>query len=253
MILTHSSNQTKLTTLYQRFLDREAICRACGSVEDVEKFTNEIDGPFLIKTNEEYEESNPRVVIVGQETNGWLTSYKAFLDNKTAIEGALSVYEAFDFGKTYKSPFLQYFHRTRTGIFGTGATDNNRRAVLWLNLFKFCHISKDRSMMRSKHKATVLQLQGNVFQQEVAILKPDVCIFLTCPYYDEFIRGFYPGITFQPMPGFSERQVALLAHEQLPPLSFRTYHPGYLNRFKSRTEKYLPAIVQRVTDAFAAK
>ena len=225
-------------------MDRSEIDRACVNSEAADKMLREVSAPFLVKTNEQYEVAKPRVVVVGQETNGWLGLYKEFLDRNTIID-ALSTYESFDFGRMYNSTFFQYFDRIRNSIFGANATKDSRKVILWLNLFKFFH----GSMIRSPHLEAVLNLQADVFQQELKLLKPDVVIFLTGPNYDCIIRRFYPNVLPKPLEVYSERQVAQLVHRDLPSLTFRTYHPGYLNRFKKKTEHCLPAILKRVLDA----
>jgi hypothetical protein len=238
----------ELARIYQRFLDRDAVISACQTAEAADKMTRDICAPFLVKTNSEYENAKPRVVIVGQETNGWIDwigSYADFLA-RGALNDALSEYESFDFGSKYNSTFFQYFDRIRDSIFGEHATRDKRQIILWLNLFKFFH----GAMIHSTHREAVLSLQGNVFQEEIRLLRPDVIIFLTGPNYDWVIDRYYPNVQRVSIGIYSERQVAQLLHENLPSLSFRTYHPGYLNRFKKRTDLCLPKIIKRVSDAF---
>jgi hypothetical protein len=245
------SIENELTLLYQkRFMDGAAIDVACNSSEIAKEMMGKISAPFLIKSNEEYEKSCPRVVIVGKETHGWWGGkYKDFLDGKKTIDDLLSFYENFDFARKYKyrnSPFWRYFTKIRTGIFGA---DCQRSAVLWSNLFKF---DKGRgSMIDSQYKKAVLALQGDVFQQEIKLLDPQVVIFLTGPDYDPIIKHFYPDVQRLALGDFRTREVAQLddLSGALPKLSFRTYHPNHLKFLGKKREKYLNEILEAVKRA----
>src|SRR5438105_389116 len=89
------ATENQLASVYERFKDIEAIKQACGSPESAEEMIGAITAPFLIKTNEEYQSSKPRVVVVGQETRSWYGHHKTlgdFLANGT-IEEARGHYE----------------------------------------------------------------------------------------------------------------------------------------------------------------
>jgi Uracil-DNA glycosylase len=235
----------QLMKQYRRFADRVAIEAVCETPESTATMMVEIDGPFLIKPHQEYERSKPKVVIVGQENNGWIGTYKDFLEKRT-IEEALRLYEDFDLERSYNTTFFQCFATIRDSLFGLDP--QKRRAILWLNLFKF-NQGLNPQMIYSAYRDKVLNLQGDVFQQEIAVLRPDVILFLTGPYYDSVIQQFYPSVRFEPIDGHPVNQVARVVHEGLPANSFRTYHPSYLNRFRDRTAHCLPTILKTVSDA----
>ena len=131
-----------------------------------------------------------------------------------------------------------------------GAADSRTKTILWLNLFKFNHDLQDGGVLPmhcSYHKDAALALQGDMFQKEVEMTKPNVMIFLTGPYYDEIIKQFFPQARFETLlDTHSEREAAVVAHPCLPALSFRTYHPGYMSRRRRRMAPILPEILSRI-------
>jgi hypothetical protein len=102
--------------------------------------------------------------------------------------------------------------------------------VGWINLLKF--VTADRkSVLGMPFENAALNLQGDLFLRELAILRPHACIFATGPHYDRIIERYYPGIIFED-DGFGVRTLAALKHAWLPVPSFRTYHPHALRRMK---------------------
>jgi len=68
----------------------------------------------------------------------------------------------------------------------------------------------------------------------ICILKPEVCIFLTGPSYDNNIRLKFPDVEFINFGGYKFiNEVAQLKSKNLPFHSYRTYHPGYGVRYSN--------------------
>jgi hypothetical protein len=85
-----------------------------------------------------------------------------------------------------------------------------------------------------EYETSIATLDG-LLVTEIEILKPKVCIFFTGPHFDWRIRKIFPDVEFTAIEGYSINQFSRLKHQELPVLSFRTYHPGYLRR--SRLEE----------------
>ena len=84
----------------------------------------------------------------------------------------------------------------------------------------------------------------NILAEELAILKPDVCLFFTGPYYDNDIQRKLPDVSFQKFGDYELNQVAQLSSAHLPKHSYRTYHPGYGNRHSNEYKDMLGAILE---------
>lgn len=235
------STQSELNSVYRGFLDR---LRDGLSGERGAAFS-ELSAPFLIRIMEEYASAEPRIAIVGQETYGWMDLHlDAFLRSR-GIDGALAEYEKFDFGANYcSSPFWRRFHEVGQRLLGTRY---NRRAVTWMNLFKCNHAGKKSAMIESPHRELVLDLQADIFQLEVRHLAPQVLIFFTGPKYNSVISRFYPRASFVTLGEYPVDQVARVRDDQLPELTFRTYHPGYIHWHKA-ARQFIDAIVCAAAD-----
>ena len=83
----------------------------------------------------------------------------------------------------------------------------------------------------------------NLLVEELAILKPDVCLFLTGPNYDQDIARKLPDVEFHSLGEFGEREAVRLSSRYLPRHSYRTYHPGYGNRISETYQRILNAIL----------
>jgi hypothetical protein len=101
------SIQDQLHSLYERFLTK--------TDEQCSEMARESIGPFLIRSNDEYESSFPRVVIVGRETNGWLGTCSEFKQAQT-IETAQAHYEKMLCCLDNRSPWFQYMDVFRREI-----------------------------------------------------------------------------------------------------------------------------------------
>lgn len=240
------SIQTELNAIYEAFINKLRDDR--GGQEGV--MFRELSAPFLIKVIDDYESAEPRIAIVGQETYGWMgLQLSSFLESR-GIDDALDEYEKFDFGASwYASPFWKRFREVGRRLLGARYTT---RAVAWMNLFKFNHDVDESNvcpMVYSPHLASVLRFQSDIFSKEVHQLAPRVLIFFTGPIYDQIINRFYPGCRFEPLGGYNERQVARVRHDGLPELTFRTYHPGYIDRHRAVRSGFIEAILNAAGEA----
>jgi hypothetical protein len=61
---------------------------------------------------------------------------------------------------------------------------------------------------------------------------PNVVVFFTGYSYDKHLETHISDIQFNTYSNWSRNQFVICSSNLLPPLSFRTYHPGYLNRLQ---------------------
>ena len=175
--------------------------------------------------------SKYRLVILGQEPNGW---YDSYINSEEVIREYIKVYEDFRLGAEYNSPFWQYAH-----WFNKELNGYDEQNFVWLNINKFCGGEGGRPEQEVLDNEVRFY---NLLSEELSVLKPDVCLFLTGPDYDEDITRKLPDVTFEEVGGFEKRKVARLCSKQLPRHSYRTYHPGYGNRH-SEYQAFLDAIM----------
>ncbi len=202
--------------------------------------------PLLLNVHEDYERAACKILVIGQETFGWqwtqklrennpeypedwpfadISSWEDFVSQDASVDSLCWAYEQFAFGirqpQTHRSPFWSAFREI-------GAWPDT--GLMWSNLVRSDY--ENGSIL-----AAPLQVQnflraeeGDLLLKEIAVLKPDVCIFFTGPNYDHFIDGKWPGCTKSAISDHSEYQLARLSHQNLPIHSYRLYHPAYLRR-----------------------
>jgi len=170
--------------------------------------------PLLISTWED--ETTPKAMFFGQETNGW--------GEDGSIDILMDGYRKFNLGETYPSLFWRYLWKMsdRLGLKGT-------HPFLWNNVNKF---GKVNSKGRPDDDVTTLENKYfNVLSEELDAVKPDICVFFTGPQYDEDIKAKLPDAEFIPIDGYQPNELVQVKSACLPDRSFRTYHPGYGNRW----------------------
>jgi len=156
-----------------------------------------------------------------------LNSFNDFLINSDAVEGLCWGYDDFDFGlaepSLSRTPFWQAFSEFKIEM---------QCSPLWNNVLKVDNnpvIGKTNPP--SELETKMAKLQANLFQDELTILRPDVCIFLSGPYYDKYLKLLIQECNFSRCSDVTERKLARVTRNGLPELpecTYRTYHPKYL-------------------------
>lgn len=194
--------------------------------------------PLMLRIWEkEYESAPVKLMVFGQETYGWKNQIESAIEKNTA-ETLSEEYVLFDMGHNYRStPFWETVHRLNKMV---GNPDTN--CFVWNNILKF---GKDDT--KGAPSAGVLKAEleyFNVIPDEIRILNPDLCIFLTGPDYDRHILNKFPDVEFIPIEGYETRKFARIKSQYLPENSFRTYHPGYGYRKHEWYQGVLDKIVE---------
>lgn len=190
-------------------------------------------GPELLWADDDYFAARERVAVIGKQIDGCDYHCRDFVST-WSVQQATALTKAFDFGATYyASPFWQFFHVVRRSHLGT---DSSRRSLLWANLVKFVTGHKD-PVLWQPYREEALSLQDAVFKAELRILRPDICIFVVGPEYDEILSRYFPGLQFVGEPS-TLRHFARLEHQDLPARSYRTFHPLGM-RYQGRWDETL--------------
>ncbi len=192
--------------------------------------------PLLIKVSQEYVEADIKVMIVGQETDGWAGQLNAGSQTVDDMMGYYYeyLYENSD-PKREDRPFwnrknYRYFMENLQKHF---KPQNKSVSCIWNNISK---IGKNGRGMPQKSIITMERAYFNVVKAEIEILKPDIIIFSTGDSRDDFIKHhFGPGVEFKSKLSlddntFEKETLNLLAEVALPDFegiaSIRIEHPN---------------------------
>lgn len=236
--------QEKLNAAYRPLVDLNLVYERLGECRDADEILKQLNGPFLLATNDVYESAIPRIIIVGQENNGWIEhyDYRAWFNSMT-VDETVAAYRRFDVASYPYGSFSRYFAMFRDELLEP-AWKGNPKAVLWGNLFKLNH--QGSQSIYSPLLEPMLRLQAGVIEEEITALQPDVVLFLTGPRYDDVLRRSFPDAEFQAIDGHPTNEIAKVVAANLPKQSFRTYHPGYLNRIRRKKPHCVEAIISQV-------
>jgi len=220
----------KLTALYERhwnkFIVEHSKIEHCSY-------------PLLIKVSEEYENADIRVMVVGQETDGWAIKEKE-KNNIANLQNAYLEYLCNNKEK-YRRPFwnrknFKFFQERLTQAFSS-----KKVSFVWSNVSK---IGKD-----SRGKATdeIQKLEKdyfNVFDKELQILKPHIIIFR--------IGNRHIPVEHQVLKNIKSSPVANVVLVNYPNIiAVRTYHPNarISGGTKIYKEQLLDLIIEKMRES----
>ena len=210
----YESHKADLETLYKKLQEE-------GLWEDVSY-------PLLMSTWDN--EPIPETMLFGQETNGW--------GDFKLIEDLMFLYRDFNLGDYYNSLFWRYLWEMSMNLGLKGS-----HPFLWNNIHKF---GKVDSAGRPNPRVTELENQYfNVLKEELQVITPKICIFFTGPNYDADLKAKLPDLEILPVDGYAINEVAKLKNQYLPEHSYRTYHPGYGNRYSDWYKELLKHIANK--------
>lgn len=185
-----------------------------------------LTNPLLIRFKDEasYKKADLRVMIFGQETNGW----KGDLGQKSPEE-LLERYSDF-YGSEKCFNTRKHFWNALKDYQNTIKEHNRNISVefVWNNILKI-----GLSDSKGHPAPELISLQKKVFpviSEEINILKPDAIIFFTGPKYDKYIRLEWADIVKSEIDDWDTRVLTKIKSNFLPEKTYRTYHPNYLYR-----------------------
>lgn len=183
---------------------------------------NEYSYPLLMNVFPQYSQVSLKILFVGKETFGWLGT----MDNQEnlRVEYLMNGYKNFEFANgcnNYNSPFWRFI-RTFHGLLNK---DEYPMGFLWTN------VSKHDANKTTPDKRQRLILTDGFFllKDEIAIVKPDVVLFMAGWTYDQEIADVFKGIKYISL---IENSVYQCSHPNLPFHSYTFRHPNYLQRAK---------------------
>ncbi len=213
--------------------------------------------PFFFSVSERYTEK--RLVILGQETNQWSID-KVELTKDDLREKCLKKYDKFIGGdienpnaktaENYRGNFWRFSKSLYKqndkffGIFDWNMVENSKLSHCWMNLYflEKCKHKKDRkgrTAQNSNLASDIKEIQEDLVNRVLNVLKPSVILAVTGPTQDEYLKDQFDTIEeiqslcddFTPWQlGFAK--ATLGQHETTV---IRAYHPSY---FMGRINKH---------------
>jgi len=233
----------QLLALYQA--NWNELVKVCNDIPE-----QNVAHPLLIKVDKHYEDAKYKVMVVGQETDGWIgnfskkpkeiqfimNDYYAYLYNQPEIMCPLHYKKYTPLERLKKKNRRPFWNKANFAYFKThlGKTlGEDNVAFVWNNL------SKLGKTTRGKATNSIEQIEDAVFKglhlQELAILKPDIIIFTSGNGRDHLIKRRY-NVNFSKLPNFKQADISKVEfetpHKQI--VSFRTYHPNARVHVKTR-------------------
>ena len=174
--------------------------------------------PFLIVEPKDYYNKDKRVMICGQETQGWGNEF----DNdpeKATIDELFRIYKEFvnDDGG-YNSPYWHFIKKLKIECPNVGFVCNN-----------IVKIGKREGAGCNDSINELALKYFPVIPEEISILKPDLIVFITGPNYDWRIRKALGEFQILPENQIRRFNQIVFSNKELP-TSYRCYHPAYQRR-----------------------
>jgi len=167
--------------------------------------------PLFLKSYEHYENADIKVMIFGQETNGW--------DDGDAYEG----FFISGYCYRYSGHFWNGIKKIKSLLEEKNAGKNI--GYLWNNVVKMGYNRK--GFPHKFYDVIVKPHLNNLIAKEIAILKPDYIIFLTGHGYDWVLDDIFSKPERKTFDGFSNKELCEITIPNVKK-SLRTYHPKYL-------------------------
>lgn len=239
----------KLLQLQRQWL---AVCHA----DDMAK-KYRLSRPFLFAVTEQYQNSDRRIMIVGQEAKDY-ASDSYLKENRARVKNGESADDFGAYGCDWQIPEIQRFNveytdtqlgradrykRNRSPFWKLfRALDANGFATAWNNLDKF-HLFRDARTepltfeIESVFSKPYGKDHKSLLQREIELTAPRLVLFVTGPkYYKSMATAL--GVEGDALWDARPRRSAICANITRPgaPTTLWTYHPAYLQRIRALDE-----------------
>ena len=172
--MTTETLNAQLASIYQTYTDSIYA----------KEWEDNVSAPLLMHVYDEYVTMDRKILFVGQETHSW-----GQMNLKPTVSELLTNYRNFNLGKSadyrdgkplryLRSPFWNFnrsiFHRCNSH---NPTVTRNTNGFLWTNISKFdCNSTTPSTDLQDRNAEGFALLKA-----EIAILKPDIVVFLTGP------------------------------------------------------------------------
>ena len=187
--------------------------------------------PFLIEAERSYISASNRVMLCGQETQGWCNEYDTQTE-PVSIEQVCKVYRDFVWNNGYNSPYWGFIKALKENLPEAGYVINN---IVKIGRRYDPGCNDDINEKARTHFP--------VNREEFRILNPNKIVFLTGPNYDWRIQEVLGPFTKKRVNDKLKCLDILTFEDPSLPQAIRCYHPAYLRR-RSLTTSYLDEIIK---------
>jgi hypothetical protein len=189
---------------------------------------------------EKFEESEIKVMILGQENNGWEGVFNGNLDS------GLDTCSSFYGGEYYR--YRGHFNNHFNLIVNLLKEHFNDKSIgiFWSNVVKVGKVD-DKGLPPNYILETTFK-EFNVLEDELKIIKPDIILFLSGPDYDEHLESQIGELVVKDFKNYSPREIVEL---EIPNVkyAYRTYHPNKMNYLgKENYNKIYENIIRELKD-----
>jgi len=203
-----------------------------------QKFGVKPANPLLlyIGDEEEYKKADIKLMIFGQETNGWYERGFGTIDDiQLLYNGFFNEGDCWSYGGQFWNGVSRFFSSLQKKF------PDKKIHLIWNNIVK---IGKyDEKGFPPNYIYEIERGDFHVIPNELKILNPNVVLFLTGPNYDSILADNFGKLDYEALLTFSERQLAKVSIDNVL-FAFRTYHPNYLWRIG--IDVYFDAIVSNI-------
>jgi len=232
--------QEKLDEIYNNDLNK-------AELKDIfNADTQKVSAPLLLNINNNYLNSNLKIMFIGKETNLWWGKLQNFIDYADSTSILTNRYNAHFFGGTvvssknknefkeykaeqWKNPFFTQFKKIRKELLG-----DKKGSLVWNNLLKMDSGEVGTYSKNTKNDPRVVSISKNIFVKEFNLLKPDIAIFATSHTYDKVIKDFFPD--YETLEIIEPK--SLWKFKIGNTICYRTWHPSTI-KYNAKKDKLL--------------
>ena len=186
-------------------------------------FASKLSAPFLPSIDSNFASAKFKLIVVGQQTNGWCGFWNAWRRKPTdeIVAELTAVHANFYNGEGRQRPFFRALDELVSGLAPVGAS---KAGCLWTNTLPFDNDKKTPLLELQKLFGRASLLAG-----VIQFANPDAVVFLTGPYYDEALVEQFSDLKRLAISN-NDRILSRLESSAFPTATYRTYHPSYLRR-----------------------
>jgi len=238
-----SINQ-KLEELYDS--KWENFSNALMDIVEDENYTVKPTNPLLLIHNDcdSYENAEIRIMIIGQETNGWgLDTEGFFCDEKDMIiDMYKNFYSGYEF-EAHRGFFKNHFNNFLKLL--KDKYPEKTTSCFWNNVIKV-----GKAHDKNTPPEYILEIEQKYFavlKQEIEIIKPNVILFYTGHAYDKYVLHHFPELLKEDISGFNPSELQSFKIDNVD-FAFRTPHPQGLHfQGKERYSMIYDKIISEIT------
>lgn len=188
-----------------------------GYIENIRKKTFSAF-PFLLWPKPGYAEAPVRIMICGQETQGWGNELDGEDPSSITPRRIAGIYNGFVNEGGYNSPYWNFSNKIAKALPNVGFVHNN---IVKIGRREGAGCDEDIFTLSKKYFPVV--------REEITFLKPDLIIFFTGSSYDTRIGEVLGEFSSESIAEDRYIERVTFRDTTLPP-AIKTYHPGYIQR-----------------------